>query len=170
MEMPRKNQRTLLPGLLLLLLACAGAPAARAQSETPAPAKLIRQIARLDSQVRRCIRSDYEGDVAGFAKSVKVQLVDLNGDGKAELLVPLNDCSNGANGPLFVYRQTSRAYVLLLEATGQEMTPQQAVTNGYRDLEVVGHTSASEQAVDVYKFIRGRYRRVKTFQRTHPTG
>lgn len=93
------------------------------------------------------------------------EAVDLNQDGKPELLITLADVDDarmlcGAhNCPLWVYRRTSQGYQLLLEAwSDSDIEVLKTSTRGYRNIKIRQHESAVEHDVIIYKFDGRRYR------------
>ena len=94
-------------------------------------------------------------------QSAAVKIVRLNQDEKEppEAVVTIRQfCSGGGgNCPLSFLRRTPHGYKLLLDAIGQGFTVQQTTTNGFNDLVVNMHSSATDQWLKVYRYARGRY-------------
>jgi hypothetical protein len=72
-------------------------------------------------------------------------------------------CSPTGNCSLWFFRRTSHGYTLLLDAIGQGFTVQKTATNGFRDLVVNIHGSATDQGLKVYRYARGRYWRAACY-------
>jgi hypothetical protein len=72
-------------------------------------------------------------------------------------------CSPTGNCSLWFFRSTPHGYALLLDAIGQGFTVEKTATNGFRDLVVNMHSSATDQWLKVYRYARGRYWRVACY-------
>jgi hypothetical protein len=96
------------------------------------------------------------------AAETRVKLVDLNDDGVAEAIAqPVGEpnCSPTGNCPFWVFQRTADGYRLLLNKAGvQTFTVQPTRTNGFLDLVLGMHGSATEQTLFEYRFRDGRYR------------
>lgn len=110
------------------------------------------------------ITHDVEGK-GGLASLFCAQSVDLNQDGKQDLLIHQADVEGAfctaQNCPVWAYARTSDGYKMLLEATGGYITPIMALkssTNGYRDIRTYEHSSAVEHEITIYKFDGKAYR------------
>jgi hypothetical protein len=99
------------------------------------------------------------------AEQTLVKFVDLNGDGIPEVIAePIGDLCGAANCPLYVFQKTGTNYRVILEkGAAQSVTTQKTRTNGYLDLIVGMHGSATEQGLFVYQFRQGRYWRTHCF-------
>lgn len=102
-------------------------------------------------------------EIREVAVHTRVKLVDLNGDGTSEIVAqPIGDeagCGATGNCPIWIFEPSGAGYKLLLDGTAQTFTVQPGATNGYSDLVLGQHASASEQVLYVYSFRDGRYRR-----------
>src|SRR5947209_128347 len=101
----------------------------------------------------------------GVASLFCAEAVDLNRDGKQDLLIHQADVEGAfctaQNCPVWVYGRTSDGYKMLLEATGGYITPIEALktsTNGYRNIRTYEHSSAVEHEITIYKFDGRAYR------------
>lgn len=72
-------------------------------------------------------------------------------------------CSPTGNCTLWFFRRSPRGYKLLLEAIGQGFAIQDTSTNGFFDLVVDMHSSATEQWLKAYRYAHGRYWRVACY-------
>jgi hypothetical protein len=72
-------------------------------------------------------------------------------------------CSPTGNCPLWFFQRTPNGYKLLLDAIGQGFTLQKTAANGFTDLVVNMHDSATDQWLKVYRYARGRYLRVACY-------
>jgi len=100
------------------------------------------------------------------AEQARVKFTDLNGDGVPEVIAqPIGvDICGAANCPLLVFQRTATSYRVILEKGAvQTVTVQKTRTNGYLDIVVGTHGSATEQDLFVYQFSAGRYRRTHCY-------
>jgi hypothetical protein len=99
------------------------------------------------------------------AEQALVKFVDLNGDGVPEVFVqPIGNICGAANCPLYVFQKTGTNYRVILEkGAAQTVTTQKTRTNGYLDVIVGMHGSATDQGLFVYQFRQGRYLRTHCF-------
>jgi hypothetical protein len=130
---------------------------------------LIRQV---EAEVRPWM-SDYgigsEKELHKLVLGTRVELDDLNGDGVPEMLLQAFDvregCGATGNCTLWVFEKTTNGYRKLLDTRGKDgiggiervrIGPNR--TNGYLDLTLAAHDSASEMELAVYTFRDGSYR------------
>src|SRR5947209_6452270 len=119
--------------------------AAQARREVAVPKEIVKQMLE---------EGEFEGyTLEGLSKHLVVRLVDLNRDGKPEILV------RGINeicGPYWcthrVYRKTRAGYELLFDDGVQDLKRQKTLTNSYRDIMTYKHGSAFESELSLYKF------------------
>jgi hypothetical protein len=99
------------------------------------------------------------------AEQTRVKFVDLNGDGVPEMIAqPIRDICGAANCPLYVFQKTGTNYrVILKKGAAQTVSVQRTRTNGYLDVVVGMHGSATEEGLFVYQFSEGRYRRTHCY-------
>ncbi len=99
------------------------------------------------------------------AEQTLVKLIDLNGDGIPEVIAqPIGNICGAANCPLYVFQKTGTNYRVILEkGAAQTVTVQRTRTNGYLDVVVGMHGSATEEGLFVYQFREGRYRRTHCY-------
>ena len=101
------------------------------------------------------------------AASTLVQLIDLNGDGVPEIVAQaVGDqlCSPTGNCAFWVFQKTTSGYRLILEkGAAQGFTIQPNRTNGYSDVVLTMHGSATEQGLYLYQFKQDRYRRAACY-------
>jgi hypothetical protein len=99
------------------------------------------------------------------AEQTLVKFVDLNGDGIPEVIAQsIGNICGAANCPLYVFQKTGTKYQVILEkGAAQTVTIQKSRTNGYLDVIVGMHGSATEQGLFVYQFRQGRYWRTHCF-------
>ena len=100
------------------------------------------------------------------ALATRVEVTDLNGDGMPEVVAQgmgEEDCSPTGNCPLWIFQRVGNEYRLLLRSFGQTFTIQKRSTNGYRDVVISMHGSATESELKEYQFSGGMYRKVGCF-------
>jgi hypothetical protein len=99
------------------------------------------------------------------AEQTLVKFVDLNGDGVPEVIArPIGNICGAANCPLYVFQKTGTNYrAILKKGAAQTVTVQRTRTNGYLDVVVGMHGSATEEGLFVYQFSEGRYRRTHCY-------
>lgn len=101
------------------------------------------------------------------AAETRVSMIDLNGDRVPEVIAqPIGDvCSPTGNCPFWVFKKTATGYSLILARSAiQTFTIQRARTNGYSDLVLGMHGSATSSDLFLYKFSNGRYRRAGCYE------
>lgn len=110
------------------------------------------------------ITRDAEKMKGGVASLFCAEAVDLNRDGKQDLLIHQADVEGAfctaQNCPVWVYVRTNDGFKMLLEATGGYINPIEALktsTNGYRDIRTYEHSSAVEHEITFYKFDGNQY-------------
>jgi hypothetical protein len=91
----------------------------------------------------------------------RVKLIDLNGDGIPEVIAQASDdvsCSPTGNCTIWVFMRSSHGYKQILQRNAvQTFAILPTRTNGFNDLILGQHGSASEQALYIYHFANGRY-------------
>lgn len=132
------------------------------------PLNIIRQLLRDDDSVKQCLEENYHNNLRDLVELLDVEAVDLNRDGQVDFLVRTgNACGISQNAPAFIYRWTPRGYALMFEGDCIFVESLESSTNGYLDIKVTSHSSASVREIAVYKFIRNRYRAVECFTRIY---
>ena len=100
-----------------------------------------------------------ESQLRKAALDTRIKMIDLNGDGVPEVVAQgMADCSPTGNCSLWILQRKPEGYKVLLAAFGQTFTIQQPSTNGYRDVVVSMHGSATESGLTEYRYRGGRYR------------
>ncbi len=100
------------------------------------------------------------------AAQTLVNFVDLNADGVPEVIAKGSGdaCSPTGNCSIYVLQKSGTTYRVILEkGAGKTVTVQKTRTNGYRDIVIGMHGSATEQGLFVYQFGDGRYRRTHCY-------
>jgi hypothetical protein len=97
-----------------------------------------------------------------MAAETRVAFVDLTGHGRNEVIVQAggekSGCSPTGNCPLWVLRRQRDGYHVVLDAgSAQNFTIQPHRTNGFNDLVLSMHGSATESGLTLYKFNGSSY-------------
>ena len=96
------------------------------------------------------IKSDAELQKA--ALDTRIKLIDLNGDGVAEVLAQgMVACGATGNCPFWVLRKSKADYEVILEGEAQTFTVQ-ASTNGYRDIVLSTHGSSTSGGLTHFQY------------------
>jgi hypothetical protein len=118
---------------------------------------VLEQIVRDDADIKADV--EQEGGVNSSLGIVSITKVDLNNDGRPELIVDLRGLGCGvSNCRVFIYRKSENRYGLLLEGSGTSHLVLKTKTNGYYDFLSQGHSSSTDTYVIIYKFESGRYK------------
>jgi hypothetical protein len=107
-----------------------------------------------------------EDQVRLVVLNANIKMISLSQDEKEppEVVAQVQRfCSPTGNCSLWFFRRTPHGYRLLLDAIGQGFTVQKTTTNGFRDLVVSMHSSATDQWLKIYRYARGRYWRVACY-------
>jgi hypothetical protein len=98
-----------------------------------------------------------------MAEDTRVKLVDLNGDGIPEVIAQASgneQCSPTGNCSFWVFTRSDHGLKLILDGhVIQTFTIQPTRTNGFSDLVLGMHGSATDQTLFVYRYVDGRYSR-----------
>jgi hypothetical protein len=83
----------------------------------------------------------------------------------AQAFGPKAGCGATGNCPIWVFMKTANSYQLLLDTRDKEgiggielLTVEETRTNGFNDLVLAAHDSASEKTLFVYRYRNGQYR------------
>jgi len=97
--------------------------------------------------------------IGKLAWDSRVKMTDLNGDGVPEVVAQsMADCSPVGNCSVWIFERSTAGYRMILKAFGQTFTIQPTKTNGYLDVVIGSHSSATEQGLLEYRYKNGRYR------------
>jgi len=95
------------------------------------------------------------------ASTTRIRFVDLGGEGKplvfATSLGLEGGCDALVNCPFWIFRHGEDGYVSLLDTVASSYTIQPTSTNGFSDLVIVHHVSASEGRLTLYNYGDGKY-------------
>jgi len=103
------------------------------------------------------------------AEQTRVKFIDLNSDGVPEVIAqPIGNICGAANCPLYVFQKTGTNYrVILKKGAAQMVTVQRTRTNGYLDVVVGMHGSATEEGLFAYQFSEGWYRQTHCYNESY---
>ncbi|HXN49529.1 MAG TPA: hypothetical protein VN893_22955 [Bryobacteraceae bacterium] len=132
-------------------------------------ASLIDAIAAEIRPFKADLEIHSERELRALSANTRVKLVDLNEDGVAEVLAQANDfkagCGGTGNCPFWVFQETPAGFRKLLDTRGKDgiggievFTVAAGRSNGFNDLVLGAHDSASERTLFVYRFRDGQYR------------
>lgn len=122
------------------------------------------------ASLRNALAKQFEGDPQAEkqAGETRIKLVDLNGDGVSEVIaqaVGNVNCSPTGNCLFRAFQKTAFGYKAILEKGAvQSFTIQSTRTNGYLDLVLGMHGSATEQTLYLYQFRQGKYQRTACYE------
>jgi hypothetical protein len=107
-----------------------------------------------------------ENELHSIVADTRIKFIDLNDDGIPEVIAQVwgvrAGCGATGNCPFWVFSKSDSGYKLILGKDGwvfQIFTVEPTVTNGFHDLVLGMHDSASEKTLYIYQFKNGRYRR-----------
>jgi hypothetical protein len=102
------------------------------------------------------------------AAQTRIKVVQLNGNGAPEIATqPFGEhwCSPTGNCAFWLFQKSGAGYKLILEkGAAQGFTVQPTRTNGFSDLVLTMHGSATEKDLYVYQFRGGQYRRAACYE------
>ena len=132
------------------------------------PDGIVRQLFK-DETYKDELERKHEFTIEGLANRLAAEAVDLNRDGKPEIIVHgINDVCGPYWCAHWVYRRTANGYQLLLDAGDiQDLEPQNTFTNSYRDVMAATHGSAFDSGLSLYKFHGSRYQLKGCYLRTY---
>ncbi|HKD84603.1 MAG TPA: hypothetical protein VKB58_07630 [Terriglobales bacterium] len=116
-------------------------------------------VVRLDKPMAE---RGYDNDrIREIASTSRLRFVDLGGEGKtlvfATSLGLEGGCDALSNCPLWIFRHGDEGYVSVLDTVGASYTIQPTSTNGFSDLVIMRHESASESHLTLYSYADGKY-------------
>jgi len=133
-------------------------------SERAAIAAAIAAQLRLDM---KDLEISGETELAKVALDTRVKLVDLNSDSTPEVIAQgfglKAGCGATGNCPFWVFQKMGHGYMLLLRTAAQRFNVEPRRTNGFRDIVVATHSSASESILTIYRYNAGTYRNVACY-------
>ncbi len=139
------------------------APDLSAAEKTALTNAVVLQMKRDDDLVEDLT----ERQVRVLAEETRVELVDLNGDGKPEIIAQANGlgpCGGTGNCIFWIFEQTADGLKLLLdtndrsEVTFEKILIRPWSTNGFRDIVLGSHSNATNRNLVWFQFAHGAYR------------
>jgi hypothetical protein len=117
-----------------------------------------------------------EEQMGRLAADTRIELLDLNGDGTKEIIAQGNGsgpCGGTGNCIVMVLQNTPAGWKCLLDSRagrsggGFEMIRVlETATNGFRDIVLAAHDSASDRTLYLYRYHDGRYRKTDCYNAT----
>jgi len=108
-----------------------------------------------------------EEQLPQVAAETRIKYIDLNGDGKPEVVAQAggegSGCSPTGNCPFWILRRQGESYEILLDGEAQTFTIQRTRTKGYLDIVLSRHGSAFESEARTYTFDGEFYREGSCF-------
>lgn len=99
-----------------------------------------------------------ESQLEEAALDTRVKMIDLNGDGTPEVIAQgMSGCGATGNCSFWVFRKTGKHYELILNGYGQTFTIQKESTNGFKDIVVASHSSATDSGLTLFRCKDGSY-------------
>ena len=106
-----------------------------------------------------------KAQVSDAVQETRIKLIDLNGDGIAEVIGQgMVGCGATGNCPFWIFKKTQHGYRLVAESYGQTFTIQKIMTNGFHDIVVSGQDSATESELTVFRYWGGVYHDVGCYR------
>jgi hypothetical protein len=130
---------------------------------------LIKAISALIRPFKKENEIESERELHLLAANTRIKLVDLNDDGIPEILAQANDykagCGATGNCSFWVFQKTSAGFRKILDTRGPDgiggievFTINPNRTEGYNELVLGSHDSATARTLLLYRFVHGRYR------------
>jgi hypothetical protein len=89
-----------------------------------------------------------EQQLRKVALDTRIKMTDLNDDGVPEVVAqPMAGCRATGNCLFWIFQKALGGYRLLLEGEAQTFTVQKTSTNGFRDIVLGCHASATESVL-----------------------
>ena len=107
-----------------------------------------------------------EKQLLADAADTRIELVDLDGDGKPEVIAQswgMETCGATGNCAFWVFKKIDGGYKTILHGGAQVFVVEETITNGFRDITLGLHDSASESELRPYRFSEGKYRKQGCF-------
>jgi hypothetical protein len=108
-----------------------------------------------------------ESEQLHLASETRIEFVDLNGDGRPEVIAQANGlgpCGGTGNCIFWVFQLTLSGARVLLDSTLAGRTTFELVTvrpwmtNGFADIVLASHSSATARNITWFRYANGRYR------------
>jgi hypothetical protein len=140
------------------------------QSKSLSPTQRTLLTRAIAAQIRpwmSTIPVESEADLQTLVGQTQIKKVLLGKEGGGEFLASASGsyfCSPTGNCQVWVFRLHDNKYSLILQhPVTQIFTIQSAITNGFHDLVLGQHGSATEEGLTWYQFDGSKYRRVACY-------
>jgi hypothetical protein len=101
---------------------------------------------------------DSQKDLEKAVLDTRVKLIELNADGVPEVVAQgMINCGATGNCPFWILQKKAKSYRVLLESYGQTFTIQMKSSNGFHDIVVSTHNSATRSGLAEYHYKSGKY-------------
>lgn len=103
-----------------------------------------------------------EKQLLSVAADTRIELIDLDGDRTPEVIAQssgVETCGAVGNCLFWIFKKTNAGYRSILSDGAQVFSIEDTSTNGFRDVTLGLHDSATESRLFPYRFSNGRYRR-----------
>jgi hypothetical protein len=126
--------------------------------------KILAQVLKDRPGLLECFEEEGQARKDEYLSNISIEAKDLNRDRQPEFFVePSGGCDCGVrNCSLWVYRQTTTGYSLILETDGIGLAAERTQTNGYLDIAIEAQGTAFTRFRTLYKFDGRQYREHKT--------
>jgi hypothetical protein len=134
------------------------------------------QLKRAASKDEQMFEGISERQLQKMAADTRIELVDLSGDAKPEVIAQANSlgpCGGTGNCIVWVFQMTPDGVKLLLDSTigkwggyFEVLTIRPWTTNGFRDIVLGSHGGVSDRTLVLYKYSGGRYRQSACYDAT----
>jgi hypothetical protein len=108
-----------------------------------------------------------ESELRQAASEQVVRLIDLNRDGVPEVVSRANGewsgCSPSGNCSFSVLERTAKGYKTILDGVARFFSVEKTETNGFQDIVLGMHGSATETELKVYQYRDGKYRKTACY-------
>jgi hypothetical protein len=131
---------------------------------TPEKASLIEAIAAQIRPFEADLGIGSERELLRIAGNTRVKLIDLNNDGVAEVIAQANGLKEGCgvtgNCRFWVFQKTPSGFNRLLDTRYgvQVVAVRSDRTNGFNDIVLGTHDSATRRTLFLYRYRDGQYR------------
>jgi hypothetical protein len=102
-----------------------------------------------------------EQELQKDASDARIEMIDLGGDGRKEAIVQavgIVPCSVTGNCDFWVFKRSGQGYSAILHGLAQSFTIQPTHANGWSDIVLVRHGSATVAGLKLYRFSGSVYR------------
>lgn len=124
--------------------------------------RLLKEMVEDGYELPEELKNDYKKGTLNFVKLFSSEEIDLNKDGKSELIVSQSESNGicqGHNCPIWVFRRDKNKNLLLLKALigNYDLVTLKNENKTYQDLLLINHSSASEKELKIYQYTSNKY-------------